>query len=309
MTSDKRRARLRFPAAVAVGSLAVGGCAVAAPPSSPTTAGPIPVVAAENFWGSIVAQVGGARVRVVSVITNPAADPHSYEPTAGDARRVADARLVVLNGVGYDPWMGRLVAADAPRPAVLDVGSVVHARSDANPHLWYDPADVTAFVAAVTASLSRIDPRYTAAFRAGAMHFETVDLAGYHATAAAIARRYAGTPVGASESIFAMLAPYLHLDLVTPAALLRAASEGGETSAADRATADRQIRLHRIRVFVYNAQNTTPDVRAQLAECRAAGIPTTAITETLSPASATYESWQTAQMRSLLAALEQAYSR
>ena len=77
----------------------------------------ITVVAAENFWGSIAAQLGGSHVKVTSIIDNPDADPHDYEPTAADARTVAGARLTVVNGIGYDAWADKLLAANpAARP-------------------------------------------------------------------------------------------------------------------------------------------------------------------------------------------------
>ena len=73
------------------------------------------MVAAENFWGSIATQLGGAHVDVTSIIINPDTDPHSYEPTAQDGRTIAAAQFVIDNGVGYDPWAARLLAADASR--------------------------------------------------------------------------------------------------------------------------------------------------------------------------------------------------
>ena len=72
----------------------------------------VSVVAAENFWGSIAGQIAGNKATVQSVITNPAQDPHSYEPTANDARLLATSQLAIVNGVGYDPWAPRLLAAN-----------------------------------------------------------------------------------------------------------------------------------------------------------------------------------------------------
>src|SRR5690348_13907005 len=86
--------------------LVLGGCSTSGNAggttggSSSTTE--INVVAAENFWGSLAAQLGGSHVKVTSIIDNPEADPHDYEPTAADARAVAAARLTIVNGVGYD---------------------------------------------------------------------------------------------------------------------------------------------------------------------------------------------------------------
>src|SRR5947208_10499189 len=90
----------------------------------------IHVVAAENFWGSIAAQLGGDRVHVTSVISNPAADPHDYEPTARDARTFAGAQMAIVNGVGYDPWASRLVGANPVHGrVVLTVGDLVGVRA------------------------------------------------------------------------------------------------------------------------------------------------------------------------------------
>ena len=80
--------------------------------TSTASSGVVQVVAAENFWGSIAAQVGGSHVKVISIINDPNADPHSYEPTSQDARTVADAQYVIYNGVGYDAWMDKLLAAN-----------------------------------------------------------------------------------------------------------------------------------------------------------------------------------------------------
>ena len=84
------------------------------------------VVAAENFWGSIAAPLGGDRVDVSSIIRNPNADPHDYEPTTGDARLMASARFIIVNGIGYDPWADRLLAANpVSGRSVLNVGRLV----------------------------------------------------------------------------------------------------------------------------------------------------------------------------------------
>src|SRR5690348_13506024 len=87
----------------------VTGCGIAT--AGGDSGGKVQVVAAENFWGSIAAQLGGNRVNVISLIANPNTDPHSYEATAADARTVAGASYVIFNGVGYDPWMRQLLDA------------------------------------------------------------------------------------------------------------------------------------------------------------------------------------------------------
>ncbi|MDR2988567.1 MAG: zinc ABC transporter substrate-binding protein [Nocardiopsaceae bacterium] len=302
------RPGLRMAAPVVVsmltlGSLVASGCSTA---GAQAAANPrvVRVTAAENFWGSIAMQLGGSHAHVTSIIANPNTDPHSYEPTAADARAVASARLVIENGVGYDPWMSRLLAANSGEHiSVLNVGEAVGAPADGNPHRWYNPADVRTVIGKLTADLSRADPADRAYFARREARLLNVGLRQYHALIATIRARYAGTPVGASESIFAMLAPALGLRLITPASFLKAITEGTEVSAADKRTIDAQISEHKIKIYVYNSQNVTPDVQAQLAAARAAHIPVASITETMTPPAASYQQWQVRQLRAIAAAL------
>lgn len=301
---------IRLGAMLVAAALAAGtaGCATSMPAGSAGAGAgtAIPVVAAENFWGSIAAGLGGDRVHVTSVIANPNADPHDYEPTPRDGRAVAGARLMIDNGVGYDPWAAGLVAANPSKSrTTLTVGTLVGARTGDNPHLWYSPADVRRAIDAITAAYTAIDPAGAGYFQGLHTRFTTVTLRPYTDLIAAIRRQYGGTPVGASESIVAMLAPALGLRLITPPGFLRAVSEGTDPTAADKTTIDTQISTRQIKVYIYNSQNATPDVARQVAAAKAAGIPVTTITETLVPAGATFEQWQVAELTNLRAALAQ----
>ena len=285
------------------------GTTTTAPSTSPGSpgSGVLAVVAAENFWGSIAAQLGGSHVAVTSIITNPDTDPHTYEPTTGDARTVASAKYVVVNGIGYDPWAPKLLAAQPdPGRKVLTVGDLVGVKEGGNPHRWYSPGDVARVIDQITSDYKALDPADAAFFDTQHATYTTTGLAGYTSLIADIKARYAGTPVGASESIFAPLSDALGLHLLTPPTFLTAISEGTDPTAADKAAIDAQIKGHQIKVYVFNSQNSTPDVAAQVKEAKDAGIPTTTITETLEPPTSTFQDWQTSQLRSLEATLASA---
>ncbi len=301
---------LAVSALAGAGGLATG-CATAGPGVVDGSGDrPIRVVAAENSWGSLAGQLGGSRVEVISVIDSPAVDPHDYEPTVADARAVALARVVVLNGVGYDPWAGKLVDANpAPGRAVLNVGDLVGARPGDNPHRWYDPDDVRRVVDAISRAYEGVDPAHAAFYRSRHDEVLGTALKGYFDAIGRIRATYAGTPVGASESIFSMLAPALGLTLITPPSFLVAITEGSDPTAADKATIDRQISNRELAVYVYNSQNATPDIQAQIVAARRAGIPVTTITETLTPAGRTFQDWQVAQLTALAQALARATGR
>jgi zinc/manganese transport system substrate-binding protein len=289
--------------------LVLGGCSSIGP-NATGRGRVVQVVAAENMWGSIAAQLGGVHAEVVSIITRPATDPHDYEPTAADARTVAEAQEVIENGLGYDVWASKLVAADQVEgQRVLDVGQVLGLADGANPHRWYYPADVERVIDRISADYQRLDPTDAAYFAGLRQHYLTVGLAHYHQLLAAVRQHYAGTPVGASESIFEGLAQATGLRLTTPPSYLQAVSEGTDPTAGDRATVESQIDQRRIAVWVLNSQNATPDIQTLTSQARAHQILVTTITETLAPADGSFQDWQVDQLQSLARALAQGTGR
>ena len=302
------------PAALCA-TLILTACSTLSPTTSGTvgaTAGgrPITVVATINAWGSIAAQLGGTRVQETSLITNPATDPHAYEPTPTDARVVAAAGVFIENGIGYDSWAAKMLAANpVGGRSVLDVGGLVGIADGGNPHRWYSPTDVRAVVNQITAEYAKTDPGDKVYFEQRKSAFLTTDLATYNDLISQIRAKYTGVKVGASESIFSPMAQALGLDLLTPVSFLTAISQGTDVSAADKATIDAQISSKQIKVYVFNSQNSTPDVAAQVTAAKAAAIPVVAVTETLTPAGATFQQWQSEQLQRLAAALHEATGR
>ena len=304
--------RLLALAVTAAAVLLAAGCGRSGP-AAVRSAGPGPrftVVAAENFWGSLAAQLAGTRARVRSIIVDPATDPHSYQPSTGDARLIATANMVVLDGLGYDEWAHQLLAASpSANRVVLDVGADLGLAAGSNPHRWYYPADVRETIAAIVAGYDRLDPGDGAYFAARRHWLETSGLARYDALRTSIRARYRGVPVGYSESIFQGLGEDLGLRLTTPASFARAVAEGTDVTASDKQAVDAQARERKIAVWVFNSQNLTPDVQRVNQIARAEDIPIVAVTETLSPAGASFQRWQSDQLRRLAEALHEASGR
>jgi zinc/manganese transport system substrate-binding protein len=285
-------------------ALVLAGCGLTSRPASAGTAARLEVVAAENFWGSIVSQLGGARVHVTSIVVNPDTDPHSYEARPEDARNIAQAHYVVLNGAGYDPWVSKLLDANsAAGRRVLTVADLLGRKAGDNPHFWYSPDYLNRVIDRVSADLKALAPADAAYFDQQRAAYLASGLRDYRDLIQAIRQKHVGTPVGATESIFTYLAGSLGLTLITPPEYMKAISEGTDPSAADKISTTGQVALREIRVLVYNSQNTTPDVNALVDRARAERIAVTAVTETLSPATATFQDWQTAQLRALQRAL------
>ena len=308
--------RSSFLVALAAGILALlpvallSGCGRAGTPAGADGHGRFQVVAAENFWGSIAAQLAGDKADVTSIIVNPATDPHSYEPTARDARTMAGARMAIVNGLGYDAWAPRLLRASPSGGRVeLDVGKALGLAEGANPHQWYSPNAVRRVLDAVVADYDRLDPSAAPYFAQREQAFLKHGLARYDALRREIRARYAGTRVGYSESIFRPLGEDLQLKLLTPYSFAKAIAEGNDVTAQDKQTVDDQARKRLIKIWVFNSQNVTPDVQRVNEIAREERIPIATVTETLSPAGVSFEQWQASQLEGLARALHEATGR
>jgi len=269
--------------------------------------GKLGVVAAEDFWGSIAEQLGGEKVEVTNIITNPAADPHDYEPTSEDAKTLAGAEMSIVNGIGYDEWASKLLSASPDEGRIeLTVGDVVGLSNGDNPHQWYSPETVHKVIDQIVADYKEARPDDAAYFDEQKEAFETEGLAEYNELIEAIKDEYSGTPVGASESIFEPLAPALGLKLITPKGFMDGIAEGTEPTPQEKATADEQLKDKQIKLWVYNSQNTTPDVKRLNEEAEAVGIPIATVTETMTPEGASFQDWMSAELKGIQKALGEA---
>lgn len=266
--------------------------------------GRVAVVASTGVWGSLAAQVGGDRVAVTSLMQGQDIDAHDYEPKPADGRAVARARYVIVNGLHYDEWAEKLLAANrSSTRTVLDVGQLVGLQDGTNPHRWYAPDDVRRVIERVAADLASIDAEHAAEYAQRRDALLASGMREYFDVIAAIRRDHAGAPIGATESVASPLVEALGLRLISPASFLAAVAEGVDPTPQDKATMESQIRGRQMRVLIVNRQNITPDVQRLIDAARASGVPTVEVTET-PPTDTTFQAWQTAQLRALATALQ-----
>ena len=265
-------------------------------------AGKLQVVAGEDVWGGVATQIGGARVHVTSFITSPNADPHLYQSDAADAGAVAGAAVVIVNGAGYDDFMGQLLSASGAHPRVVTVQSVLGATGgDVNPHFWYDLRRVPLVAAAIERALVAADPAGATAYRAGLARFDA-SLRPALAVVERIAAGYGGQPVAYTERVPGYLVADAGLANVTPPGFATAVENGNEPSAGDTVAMESLISRHAIRLLLYNTQATSAVTQHVLALARQAGVPVVAVTET-QPLGETFQAWQASQARAILRAL------
>ncbi|AUT58585.1 metal ABC transporter solute-binding protein [Paraburkholderia terrae] len=257
----------------------------------------IPVVAAENFYGDVVQQLGGDRVDVTSILSNPDQDPHLFEASPKTARALQHASLVVYNGADYDPWMTKLlnVSKNDKRKTIV-AAELIGKKSGDNPHLWYDPSTMPAVARAVSAALASADPAHKAAYDANLAKFLD-SLKPIADKVAALRSQYAHVSVTATEPVFGYMSEAIGLDMRNQRFQL-AAMNDTEASASDIAAFERDLRERRVRALIYNSQATEALTKRMLKLAQQSHVPTVSVTET-QPAGKNYQQWMLAQLDAL----------
>jgi zinc/manganese transport system substrate-binding protein len=264
-------------------------------------AGPISIVAAENFYGEAAAAVGGDGVKVTSVIVQQGTDPHDYEPTPSVATAVADAGVVILSGADYDPWMGRLVEASAnDARKVIDVASLIGRKPGDNPHVWYDPKAMPALANALADTFSALDPAGKAGYDTRRDAF-LASLAPIQAKVDQLRTAFANTPVTATEPVFGYMAEALGFKMQNDAFQTAIMNET-EPSAAAVASMEDDIKNGRVKIVFYNSQVEDPLTQHLAEAAKAAGVPVVGVTET-QPEGQTFTQWMLGELDATAKAL------
>ena len=275
---------------IALGGALLAGTAFAR--AQPTPA--IQVVAAENFYGDIAKQIGGSDVAVTSILTNPDQDPHLFEASASVARHLSAARLVIYNGIDYDPWVAKLLgAAKAAGRATIVVADLVGKHPGDNPHIWYDPATMLALAKALSAALADADPAHAADYQGNEAKFEQ-SMQPVQAKISTLRARLQGTPATATEPVFGSMFAALGMT-VRNAAFQLAVMNNTEPSASDVAGFENDLKTHQVKLLVYNSQASDPVAARMERLALAAQIPVVGATET-EPPGRTYQAWMLGEL-------------
>ncbi|MGH3825824.1 MAG: metal ABC transporter solute-binding protein, Zn/Mn family [Pseudonocardiaceae bacterium] len=309
MTSPLSAARTRaFRRLVALTSVALVALTISACGSSSTGsaagAAVIQVVAAENEYGSVAAQIGGRYVSVTSVESDPNTDPHTYEVSPSVAKEVAAAQLVIQNGVGYDDFMTKIESASpsSNRQVITAQRLLGLPDSTPNPHLWYDPATMPKVADTLAADLSQLQPANASYFTANAAQF-IASLRPWLAAIATFKATYAGTPVATTEPVADYMLQATGTDNVTPFRLQADIMNGVDPTPQDVSLQNSFFTGHLVTVFVYNQQVTDSLTESFITAARQANIPIVGVYETMPTPGYNYQSWMLAEVDALTKAV------
>jgi zinc/manganese transport system substrate-binding protein len=265
---------------------------MAAAPS--IAAEPVGIVAAENFYGDVAKQIGGNAVRVTSILTNPDQDPHLFEASPSVARGLSSAKIVVSNGIDYDPWIEKLLSASRSAGRIeIVVGDLIGKKSGDNPHIWYDTRTMTAFADALTDALTAIDPSNKDGYGQRLAAFKA-SLKPINDKVAELKDRLSGTPATATEPVFGYMFGALGMD-VRNGGFQLAVMNDTEPSPSQVAAFEDDLKNHQIKVLVYNSQASDPLADRMVGLAKAAKIPIVGASET-EPPGKTYQAWMASEL-------------
>lgn len=263
--------------AVASASLLAGAAHAAEPVPVPV---PVPVTASFSILGDLVRVVGGERVRVTTLV-GPDEDAHAFTPKPADARAIVQTRLLVINGLGFEPWAQKLAKSAGYQGATLVASQGVkprvmpeekghdhsgHAHEETDPHAWQNPENVVLYVRNIATALGKADPAGSAIYQThSAAYIKELQALDAWTQAQFAAIPVAKRKVITSHDAFGYFAAHYQISFLAP----QGVSTDAEPSAKDVAQLIKQIQREKIKaVFVENMSN--PKLVSQLA--RDAGV-------------------------------------
>jgi zinc/manganese transport system substrate-binding protein len=289
-----RKFALRTAVAVAFAVFSHDALAQSAAP------GLIEAIGVENEYADVISQIGGKYVDVSAIETDPNTDPHTFEVSPQIAMHIAASDLIVENGIGYDDWADKMIAA-APK-AGRQVIDVQHLRglpdSTPNPHLWYDPATMPAVATALVADLSVLRPDHAAYFQANEKKFDE-SLQPWLAAIAAFKSDFPDTPVAVTEPVGDYMLQAIGTNIITPVTLQAAIMNGTDPSPQDVTTQNALFDGQKVKVFLYNQQVTDPLTQSFLSLAKQNHIPIVGVYETMPAPGYTYQSWMLAEVKAV----------
>ncbi|MFF8351953.1 metal ABC transporter solute-binding protein, Zn/Mn family [Streptomyces chartreusis] len=271
----------------------------------PGAASAIPVVASTNVYGDLARRIGGAKVQVTSIISDPDQDPHSYEASTRNQLALSKAEVVIENGGGYDDFVDRMLKSAGSSPDVINAvevsGKTAPKGGELNEHVWYDFPTVAELAERIAAALGEADPADAAAFTQNAKEFVHL-LRPLERKEARIKAEHGGEAVAITEPVPLYMIEASGLRNATPEEFSEAIEEGDDVSPRTLRSTLALFTGKKVEALVYNEQTSGPQTEKAERAAEAAGIPVVPVTETL-PKGKDYLAWMTANVDALASAL------
>lgn len=257
------------------------------------SATPLKIVAAENFYGNVAKQVAGPSAEVLSIMSNPNQDPHEFQSNAATAKAVADADIIVYNGLGYDSWMEKLLSVPGKKERlIISAAELMRAKAGANPHLWYDPATMRALATRLAEVLRRPE--------AGVSFLESMKP--LYEKIAMLRSKTNGMNVTATEPIFYYMASALGLKMLNEG-YQQAIMNDAEPTFQQTVAMEKSLATKTVRLLFNNSQASNAGTTRLLKIAAENGIPIITVTETEPLDQKSYVTWMLSELEEIELAL------
>ncbi|MCF7729863.1 MAG: zinc ABC transporter substrate-binding protein [Chthoniobacterales bacterium] len=254
---------------------------------------PVKIVSAENFYGGVAQQIAGSSAEVTSILSNPNQDPHEFQSDAKTAKKVADATIIIYNGLGYDTWMEKLLGADKKSDRVIiNVAQLVGAKEGSNPHLWYDPKTMPALAAKLASILHRPQSEITFAESMQPLIDKIKQLK----------PKTSGMKVTATEPVFEYMASALGFQMLNKG-YQHAIMNDATPRFQEIASFEKSLTDHTAQLLFQNSQTINPSTQRMIAIAKQNHIPVINITETEPTNTKNYVDWMILQLEEIEASL------
>lgn len=243
---------------------------------------PVRVVTSLGVYGEVAKEVAGSHGRVTTIINSTAVDPHDYQPSTAQAEEVSRANLVVVNGLGYDHWLNKLVASNSHHIATINVARQVAGKTAGdNEHVWYDPQTLPQLADRLAAHYAKLDPRHAADYHRNARNFrqQLRPLNRTIARAKRNARVATNKRVAVTEPVFDYALKNLGYQISDPH-FAKAIEDGNDPSPADIQQLRDDIIEHRIAFLVENTQSSDKTIDNIVNLAHHEKVPVLKVTET-----------------------------
>ncbi len=262
---------------------------------------PIHIVAAENFYGEIAQQIGGQYVQVLSIMSNPNQDPHLFSASVATAKAIAEANVIVYSGIDYDPWMKNLIAANTEQnKKIIIVADLIHKKPGDNPHIWYDPHTMLMYAEDLTQNLIKLDVDHKQYYQQNLDNFKTNEQTLF-SKMDDLRARYKNSSIIATEPVFGYMSDILGFKM-SGDKFQMSIMNNTPPSAEETKNFEDKLRLHQVKLLIYNKQASNPITRRMQDIARQSGIPVVGVTET-QPIDMNYVNWMLSQLENIDKAL------
>lgn len=249
----------------------------------------IHIIAAENMYGNIAEQLGGKYVQVDSILTNPDQDPHLFELTPSIGKKIADADLIIINGLGYDSWMNRLLTKyHFNHQDIISLQILLNRKDGDNPHLWYDIDAIKILSKQLQQLYTQLQPEEKLYFQNQLYSFDA-NLKQIINRIENIRQQYPHIKVAATEPVFGLMAQKLGFEMLEEP-YQWVVMNGGEPTPKQVAKFIQDLKTHQIQILFYNEQVITPATQQLKKIAIESGISVVGISETM-PSNFTYQQW------------------